>query len=489
MRNHTGTHLLHRALRNVVGERARQAGSLVTPDYLRFDFPFDRALTDDERRAIEDEVRRIIREDRPVSIAFMSMAEAIEGGADAFFDEKYGETVRTIRVQDYSFELCGGTHCRATGQIGGFVITGERSIGSGTATHRGRHGRRRGRPRPGAASTCWSGRPRRPAPSSTEAVPERIAALQDELREAKRRLKAGGGAGIARRRTSSSPKPPRSCPASGWSRYAGAVRLDGGPQGRGADGQHGARVRRRGPRARRRRAAAVRDRVAGPRRARRLGRGPRPAPRCPRSMAGVAAGPEMAQGKGSRRDGLPAALAAITCRPRSGGLMAFWRRIWQRDGQEALAACTALDVGTEFAKALVFDIDAAGHGTVRGVGRKRQGLSHMQSGTVADIAAVVDNCAVALQEAEEMAGFRPTQVVIGIAGELVKGFTTTHAQERKKPDQPITEGELQKLIDNVQRAGAARGGAGDHLGDRACRTSTSGSSTPRSPAPRSTATR
>ena len=131
--------------------------------------------------------------------------------------------------------------------------------------------------------------------------------------------------------------------------------------------------------------------------------------------------------------------------------MAFWRRIWQRDASEALAACTALDVGTEFAKALVFEIDPSGHGTVRGVGRKRQGLSHMQSGTVADIAAVVDNCAVALQEAEEMAGFRPTQVVIGIAGELVKGFTTTHSQERKKPDQPITEAELQKLIDAVQR--------------------------------------
>jgi cell division protein FtsA len=131
--------------------------------------------------------------------------------------------------------------------------------------------------------------------------------------------------------------------------------------------------------------------------------------------------------------------------------MAFWRRIWQRDGENALAACTALDVGTEFAKALVFDIDDAGRGTVRGVGRKRQGLSHMQSGTVADIAAVVDNCAVALQEAEEMAGFRPSQVVIGIAGELVKGFTTTHSQERRKPDLPITEAELQKLIDGVQR--------------------------------------
>jgi cell division protein FtsA len=131
--------------------------------------------------------------------------------------------------------------------------------------------------------------------------------------------------------------------------------------------------------------------------------------------------------------------------------MAFWRRILQRDDGEALAVCTALDIGTEFAKALVFEIGDDRHGTVRGVGRKRQGLSHMQSGTVADIAAVVDNCAVALQEAEEMAGFRPSQVVIGIAGELVKGFTTTHSQERKKPDQPITESELQKLIDLVQR--------------------------------------
>src|SRR6266516_7024682 len=131
--------------------------------------------------------------------------------------------------------------------------------------------------------------------------------------------------------------------------------------------------------------------------------------------------------------------------------MAFLRRLWQRDETDALAACTALDIGTEFAKALVFEIDPAGHGTVRGVGRKRQGLAHMQSGTVADIAAVVDNCSVALQEAEEMAGFRPSQVVIGIAGELVKGFTTTHSQERKRPDQPITEAELQKLIDTVQR--------------------------------------
>jgi alanyl-tRNA synthetase len=131
MRNHTGTHLLHRALRNTLGESARQAGSLVTPEYLRFDYPSDRGLTPDERHAIEREVRGVIREDRAVTPTHMRMAEAIEAGADAFFDEKYGETVRTVRVEGYSHELCGGTHCRSTGQIGGFIITAERSIGAG----------------------------------------------------------------------------------------------------------------------------------------------------------------------------------------------------------------------------------------------------------------------------------------------------------------------------------------------------------------------
>ena len=193
MRNHTGTHLLHRALRNVVGDRARQAGSLVTPDYLRFDYPFDRALTDDERRSIEDEVRRIIREDRPVTIAFMGMQEAIDAGADAFFDEKYGETVRTIRVQDYSFELCGGTHCRASGQVGSFVITSDRSIGSGmrrieALTGAGADAHLRTR------AELLEGLLEKLSAQTVEQIPARIAAIQDELREARRRLKAGGGA-------------------------------------------------------------------------------------------------------------------------------------------------------------------------------------------------------------------------------------------------------------------------------------------------------
>jgi alanyl-tRNA synthetase len=194
MRNHTGTHLLHRALRNVVGEGAKQAGSLVSPDYLRFDYPGDRALTDDEKRAIEDEVRRIVREDRPVTVEFLPMAVAIERGADALFDEKYGETVRTVRVQDYSFELCGGTHCRASGQVGSFVITGERSIGSGmrriealTGAGADAYLRVRGEALERAAAAVGALTP--------DALPDRIAALQAELRDAKKRLKAGGGAG------------------------------------------------------------------------------------------------------------------------------------------------------------------------------------------------------------------------------------------------------------------------------------------------------
>ncbi len=192
MRNHTATHLLHRALRNVAGPSAKQAGSLVSPDYLRFDYPFDRALTHDEKLRIEDEVRGVVREDRPVSVAFLSMAEAIAAGADAFFDEKYGETVRTIRVQDYSFELCGGTHCRASGQIGSFVITADRSIGSGmrriealTGDGADAHLRERALLLEAVADRLGA--------QSAEAVLDRVAALETELRETKRRLRVGGG--------------------------------------------------------------------------------------------------------------------------------------------------------------------------------------------------------------------------------------------------------------------------------------------------------
>ena len=191
MRNHTATHLLHRALRNVVGPEAHQAGSLVTPDYLRFDYPGDRPLTVEEKRAIEDEVRRIVREDRRVTTTVQSMAEAVAAGADAFFDEKYGERVRTVRVLDYSLELCGGTHCSASGQIGNFVITAERSIGAGTrrieaVTGDGADELLRQR------LTLLDRVTESVGATSPEAALDRIAALQDELRETRRRLRAGG---------------------------------------------------------------------------------------------------------------------------------------------------------------------------------------------------------------------------------------------------------------------------------------------------------
>jgi alanyl-tRNA synthetase len=125
----------------------------------------------------------------------MTMAEAIEGGADAFFDEKYGETVRTVRVQDFSFELCGGTHCRASGQIGGFLITSERSIGSGMR----RIEAVTGRAADALVRTRFDALDRVAAAAgaqSIDAVADRVSALQEELRETKRRLKAGGGAGL-----------------------------------------------------------------------------------------------------------------------------------------------------------------------------------------------------------------------------------------------------------------------------------------------------
>ena len=117
-------------------------------------------------------------------------------------------------------------------------------------------------------------------------------------------------------------------------------------------------------------------------------------------------------------------------------------------------ALVALDVGTEFAKALVVAVtpDAEGRvvGTVRGAGRQRQGLTHMQSGTVSDIDAVVANCARALAEAQAMAGLRPKAGVIGIAGELVKGTTSTGIVRRNDPQAPMTEDELARIVEQVQ---------------------------------------
>jgi len=131
-RNHTGTHLLHRALRDVLGEQAKQAGSWVGPEGLRFDFPAQAATPREALREVERLVNAQIRRNAPVHPEMMKMEEAQALGADMFFGEKYlPESVRVVQVDGYSKELCGGTHVAATGQIGQLVITGESSIGAG----------------------------------------------------------------------------------------------------------------------------------------------------------------------------------------------------------------------------------------------------------------------------------------------------------------------------------------------------------------------
>jgi alanyl-tRNA synthetase len=131
-RNHTGTHLLHRALRDVLGEQAKQAGSWVGPDALRFDFPAQQATPRETLRDVERIVNAQIRRDAPVIPTIMPLGEAQALGADMFFGEKYlPDAVRVVRVDGYSKELCGGTHVQATGQIGSFRITSEASVGAG----------------------------------------------------------------------------------------------------------------------------------------------------------------------------------------------------------------------------------------------------------------------------------------------------------------------------------------------------------------------
>jgi alanyl-tRNA synthetase len=130
-RNHTATHLVHAALREVLGEHARQAGSLVAPDRLRFDFAHMRALTADERAQIEAAVNARILEALPVTTETKPYREAVASGAVALFDEKYGDRVRVVSIDDYSRELCGGTHVRTTSEIGLFTITSEGSVGAG----------------------------------------------------------------------------------------------------------------------------------------------------------------------------------------------------------------------------------------------------------------------------------------------------------------------------------------------------------------------
>jgi alanyl-tRNA synthetase len=129
-RNHTGTHLLHWALREVLGDHVKQAGSLVAPDRLRFDFSHYASVTPEELQRIEDLVNREVIANDEVRVTEMSQQEAAERGAIAFFGEKYGDRVRVIEAGSRSVELCGGTHVHALGTIGPVKILGESSIGA-----------------------------------------------------------------------------------------------------------------------------------------------------------------------------------------------------------------------------------------------------------------------------------------------------------------------------------------------------------------------
>ena len=130
-RNHTATHLLHAALREVLGPHVKQAGSLVAPNRLRFDFAHLQPVTPDELTEVERRVNRQVYANQAVTTDIRATADAVAEGAMALFGEKYGDRVRVVSVPDVSMELCGGTHCRATGDIGPFVITQEGGVAAG----------------------------------------------------------------------------------------------------------------------------------------------------------------------------------------------------------------------------------------------------------------------------------------------------------------------------------------------------------------------
>jgi alanyl-tRNA synthetase len=202
--NHSATHLLHAALRRHLGTHITQKGSLVAPDYFRFDFSHPKALTREEIETLEAEVNAQIRSNEPVTTRLMTPDEAISAGAMALFGEKYGDEVRVLSMgrdtdADYSVELCGGTHVRALGDIQLFKIISESAVSSGV---------RRIEALTGEAARQWlserEAKLREAAAvlkASPDDVPQRIASLVEERRrlerelaDAKKALAMGGGA-------------------------------------------------------------------------------------------------------------------------------------------------------------------------------------------------------------------------------------------------------------------------------------------------------
>lgn len=191
-RNHTATHLLHAVLRDVLGSHVRQAGSLVAPERLRFDFTHVSAVSRDELGEIERRINESVRGDLPLVKGERSYREATASGALAFFGERYGERVRTVQIgeaQPVSFEVCGGTHLERTGQIGLFHVVGESSVGTGV---------RRIEAVTGRGGEEWVGQRLRQLEEAAALLrtapaelPQRIEGLLAQAEEARRSLRAG----------------------------------------------------------------------------------------------------------------------------------------------------------------------------------------------------------------------------------------------------------------------------------------------------------
>src|SRR5204863_1480732 len=204
-RNHSATHLLHEALRQVLGDHVAQKGSLVAPDRLRFDFSHPKPMTAQEIERVEDIANDVVLQNSPVTTRLMAVDDAIASGARALFGEKYGDEVRVVAMGDgggntlgWSVELCGGTHVRRTGDVGLITLTGEGAVAAGvrrieafTATAARKYGHHLGELAKSAAAELKA---------PVEEMPERLAQvieerrrLERELAEARKKLALAGG--------------------------------------------------------------------------------------------------------------------------------------------------------------------------------------------------------------------------------------------------------------------------------------------------------
>jgi alanyl-tRNA synthetase len=183
--NHTATHLLHKALKDVLGETVQQAGSLVAPDRLRFDYTYHQPLTDEQVRKIEDLVNTKIRENVEVTKTIMPIGEAKKSGAVAMFGEKYGEMVRIVAAGDWSREFCGGCHVNRTGDIGIFKIVSDRSLAAGV---------RRMEALTGRGALDYFRERETAAAEQARQFQEKQRQYEKEIKQLKVRLATGGGA-------------------------------------------------------------------------------------------------------------------------------------------------------------------------------------------------------------------------------------------------------------------------------------------------------